>query len=50
MLAKMIAMGLILDKNAYLRDAWGLLDFIIVMSAYFTKWVERSLEPTTVAT
>jgi hypothetical protein len=40
MVMKILGMGLILNKNAYLRDAWGLLDFLIVMSAYLTKYLE----------
>ena len=40
MVMKILGMGLILNKNAYLRDLWGLLDFVIVMSAYATKIVE----------
>jgi hypothetical protein len=31
---KMFAMGFILNKNAYLRDAWNVLDFVIVSTAY----------------
>lgn len=40
MVMKILGMGLILNKNAYLRDTWGLLDFFIVMSAYLTKYIE----------
>ena len=33
---KILAMGFILNRGAYLRDFWCMLDFIIVTSAYFT--------------
>lgn len=33
MLIKMIASGLILDKNCYLRDYWNWLDFIVVLGS-----------------
>ena len=29
---KILAMGFILHKHAYLRDAWNILDFIIVIT------------------
>lgn len=34
---KIIAYGLILNKNSYLRDYWNILDFIIVVSG----WADR---------
>jgi hypothetical protein len=33
---KIIGMGFVFNKGAYLRDFWGNLDFIIVSSAYLT--------------
>lgn len=36
MCMKILAMGFIMNKGAYLRDFWCILDFVIVMSAYFT--------------
>lgn len=33
MCLKIIGMGFILNKGAYIRDAWNLLDFIIVVSS-----------------
>jgi voltage-dependent calcium channel L type alpha-1C/voltage-dependent calcium channel L type alpha-1D len=38
MCLKILGMGLLLDKGAYLRSFWGILDFTIVMSAYFTMF------------
>ena len=35
MLLKIIGMGFVFNKGAYLRDFWGILDFTIVSSAYF---------------
>jgi hypothetical protein len=34
MCLKILAYGFLFTKGAYLRDAWNLLDFIIVTSAY----------------
>ena len=36
MLLKIIGLGFLFNKGAYLRDPWNILDFIIVMSAYLT--------------
>lgn len=33
---KIVGLGLIFNKGAYLRDPWNILDFTIVMSAYLT--------------
>lgn len=33
MFIKMIAMGLFLEKNCYLRDAWNVLDFVVVLGS-----------------
>jgi voltage-dependent calcium channel L type alpha-1D len=33
-LLKILAKGFILHKNAYLRDSWNILDFIIVITRY----------------
>lgn len=35
MFLKIIGKGFIFNKGAYLRDAWNILDFVIVVSAYF---------------
>lgn len=34
MFIKILGLGLILNKGAYLRDYWNILDFIIVISSY----------------
>lgn len=34
MALKIIGLGFIFNRGAYLRDAWNILDFIIVMTAY----------------
>jgi hypothetical protein len=34
MALKILGMGFLFNKGAYLRDPWNILDFIIVMSAY----------------
>jgi len=38
MCLKILGMGLLINKGAYLRSFWGILDFTIVMSAYFTMY------------
>jgi hypothetical protein len=32
-ISKMLAMGLILGKDCYLRDGWNWLDFIVVITS-----------------
>jgi hypothetical protein len=34
MVLKIIGLGFILNRGAYLRDPWNMLDFIIVLTAY----------------
>lgn len=34
MILKIVGLGFIFPKGAYLRDAWNILDFIIVVSGY----------------
>lgn len=29
---KILAQGFVLDKNAYLRDGWNIMDFIVVLT------------------
>ena len=36
MIMKILGLGFIFNKGAYLRDPWNILDFTIVMSAYLT--------------
>ena len=36
MLFKIVGLGFIFGKGAYLRDPWNILDFVIVMSAWLT--------------
>ena len=36
MCIKIVGMGFIFGKGAYLRDPWNILDFVIVMSAWLT--------------
>ena len=36
MVLKILGMGFIFNKGAYLRDSFNILDFFIVMSAYFS--------------
>jgi len=34
MFLKMTALGIICGKNAYLKDPWNILDFVVVVTAY----------------
>lgn len=34
MIIKIIGMGFVFNKGAYLRDPWNILDFVIVVSSY----------------
>jgi hypothetical protein len=36
MVMKILGLGFVFNKGAYLRDPWNMLDFTIVMSAYLT--------------
>ena len=36
MVLKILGLGFIFNKGAYLRDSWNILDFVIVGSAYIT--------------
>jgi hypothetical protein len=36
MVLKIVGLGFIFNKGAYLRDPWNMLDFFIVMSSYVT--------------
>jgi len=36
MVLKICGMGFVLNKGAYLRDSWNILDFVIVISGYFS--------------
>lgn len=36
MILKILGLGFLFNKGAYLRDPWNVLDFVIVMSAYLT--------------
>jgi len=36
MVFKILGMGFIMNKGAYLRDYWNILDFTIVMTGYLT--------------
>jgi hypothetical protein len=42
MLLKIFGMGFFWNKGSYLRDAWNLLDFVIVASGYVTFFMSSS--------
>ena len=41
-LFKVLGLGLIFNKGAYLRDSWNILDFIILISAYSSLLLDMS--------
>lgn len=41
-LLKIIAMGFVCGKHAYLRDSWNILDFIIVMTS-IANWIIEAI-------
>jgi hypothetical protein len=43
-LLKMIAMGLVIHKNAYLRDGWNIFDFLIVILGLI-DWITSTTFP-----
>lgn len=40
MLMKLIAMGVCMDENSYLRDTWNQMDFFIVTASIFDMALE----------
>jgi hypothetical protein len=40
MILKVIALGLIMEKNSYLRDPWNILDFIVVFFGWIANFVK----------
>ena len=34
MFVKILSLGFVLNKGSYLRDAWNILDFVIIGSGY----------------
>ena len=41
MCLKIIGHGFFFNKGAYLRDAWNILDFIIIVTAYIPYLVDN---------
>lgn len=41
-MVKIIAMGFVVPPNSYLRDAWNIMDFIVVFLSWITKYMEKS--------
>lgn len=39
MVLKILGFGFIFNKGAYIRDAWNILDFVIVLSGYVELFV-----------
>ena len=42
MILKILGMGFVFGSNAYLRDSWNVLDFLIVISSYPTLFQKAS--------
>lgn len=43
MLLKIFALGFVFNKGAYIRDAWNILDFIIVIIGYISTFGSSSI-------
>lgn len=43
MVLKIIAMGFMFVKNAYLRDLWNVIDFVIVMTGYLPYFMGQTV-------
>jgi hypothetical protein len=39
MIVKIVSLGFLLNKGAYLRDAWNILDFVIIASGYMSMFL-----------
>jgi len=44
MLLKILGLGFLFNKGAYLTDTWNILDFTIVMSAYLTIFQDLAVK------
>lgn len=42
MIVKVLSLGFVFNKGAYLRDAWNVLDFIIIASGYMSLFLAGS--------
>ena len=42
MFVKILSLGFVLNKGSYLRDAWNILDFIIIASGYLGMFLQGS--------
>jgi hypothetical protein len=42
MIVKIVSMGFICNQRSYLRDAWNILDFVIIASGYMSMFLEGS--------
>lgn len=42
MVVKVVSLGFILNEGSYLRDAWNILDFVIIASGYMGMFLQGS--------
>ncbi len=42
MVVKIVSLGFILNQGSYLRDAWNILDFVIIASGYMSMFLQGS--------
>lgn len=40
MVVKIVSLGFICNKGSYLRDAWNILDFVIIASGYMSMFLQ----------
>ena len=46
MCTKIVAMGFVLHPDSYLRNAWNIMDFIVVVSGFLPMLMPKSEEET----
>ena len=39
MVVKIVSMGFLFNNGSYLRDAWNILDFVIIASGYMSMFL-----------
>lgn len=42
MVLKVLSFGLVIPKNAYLRDAWNMVDMIIIITGYLPYFLNSN--------
>ena len=48
MILKVCGLGLIFNKNSYLRDPWNVMDFVIILLGYFSAFASSQANITSI--